>query len=127
MIQLADARGDSSAQKKYAIEFEAIVTQSYYGNMYNKYLIELYTGILNDPAKAEAIAAKELLNRSTPQTYAWYVWALCYNNKLAEAEKAYREHVSGQPLEGLELYWMGRRKFLIPSNSSKRLIKIAMI
>jgi hypothetical protein len=24
------------------------------------------------------------------------------------AEKAYREHVSGQPLEGLELYWMGK-------------------
>jgi hypothetical protein len=108
MIQLADARGDSVAQKKYAVEFEANVTQVAYGNMYSKYLIELYTGILNDPAKAEALAAKELLNRSTPQTYAWYVWVLYSNNKTEEAEKAYQARVSGQPLEGLELYWMGK-------------------
>jgi hypothetical protein len=108
MIQLAEAREDSVAEKKYATEFEAIVTQPAYGNMYNKYLIELYTGILNDPAKAETLAAKELLNRSTPQTWAWYVWALYSNNKPAEAEKTYQEHVSGKPLEGLELYWMGK-------------------
>lgn len=108
LVQLADARGDSAAQKRYATEFEAIVTQPVYGNMYNKYLIELYTGILNDPTKAETLAAKELLNRSTPQTYAWYVWALYSNNKSAEAEKTYQEHVSGKPLEGLELYWMGK-------------------
>lgn len=108
LTQLADARKDSVTQKKYAGEFESIVVKPVYGNMYNKYLIELYTGILNEPSKAETLAAKELLNRSTPQTYAWYVWTLYSNNKPAEAEKAYQEHVSGKPLEGLELYWMGK-------------------
>ena len=108
LVQLAEARGDSVLQMKYANEFAEIVTAPVYGNMYNKYLIEIYTGILNDPAKAEAIAAKELLNRSTPQTYAWYVWALYSNNKTADAEKAFQEYVSGKPLEGLELYWMGK-------------------
>jgi hypothetical protein len=39
--------------------------------MYHKYLVELYTGILNSPAKALAIAEKEIDNRATPQTYAW--------------------------------------------------------
>ncbi|MBK7306432.1 MAG: hypothetical protein IPI88_04925 [Chitinophagaceae bacterium] len=108
LAQLADARGDSAMQKKYASEFVGMATASVYGNMYNKYLLELYTGILNEPAKGEAIAARELLNRTTPQTYAWYVWALYSNNKTAEAEKIYRQHVSGKPLEGLELYWMGK-------------------
>ena len=108
LTQLADARGDSALQKKYASEFVAIATAPDYGNMYNKYVLELYTGILNEPAKAEAMAARELLNRTTPQTYAWYVWALYSNNKTAEAEKIYRQHVSGKPLEGLELYWMGK-------------------
>lgn len=108
MIQVADARGDSTMQKKYANEFVALVTVPAYGNMYNKYLLELYTGILNDPARAEALAARELLNRTTPQTYAWYVWALHNNNKTAAAEKIYQQHVSGRPLEGLELYWMGK-------------------
>lgn len=108
LVQLAEARGDSVLQMKYAGEFASIVSEPVYGNMYNKYLIELYTGILNDPAKAETIAAKELLNRFTPQTYAWYVWALYSNNNIAEAERAFQEHVSGKPLEGLELYWMGK-------------------
>ena len=105
---VADKRGDNTMQQKYANEFAAIVTTAAYGNMYNKYLLELYTGILNEPAKAVMIAEKELLNRTTPQTYAWYVWALYSNNKTAEAEKIYQQHVSGRPLEGLELYWMGK-------------------
>jgi hypothetical protein len=108
LTQLADAGGDRVLQKKYATEFISIVTAPVYGNMYNKYILELYTGILHEPAKAEAIAQRELLNRTTPQTYAWYVWALHGNNKTAEAEKVYQQHVSGKPLEGLELFWMGK-------------------
>lgn len=108
LVQLAAARKDSINEKRYAVEFENAVTAPIYGNMYSKYLLELYTGILNDPSKAEAIAAKELLNRATPQTYAWYVWALYRNNKMAEAEKIYQQQVSGKPLEGLELYWMAK-------------------
>jgi hypothetical protein len=76
--------------------------------MYNRYLIELYTGILHEPARAEAIAKSELQNRAMPQTYAWYAWALHCNNKTAEAQKIFESHVSGKPLEGLELYWMGK-------------------
>ncbi len=108
LMMVADERGDSIMQKKYAMEFEQAVTQPVYGNMYNKYLLELYTGILHDPAKAEATAIRDTANRATPQTYAWYVWALYCNNKPAEAEKVYQAHVSGKPLEGLELYWMGK-------------------
>ena len=108
LSQVAEARGDSALQKKYGEEFAMIVTAPVYGSMYNKYIIELYTGILNDPAKAEAIAKRELLNRATPQTYAWYVWALYMNNKTAESDKIYQKYVSGKPLEGLELYWMGK-------------------
>lgn len=106
--QVAEARKDTFSQIKYANEFVYIVTAPAYGNMYNKYVLELYTGILNEPVKAEAMAAGELLNRTTPQTYAWYVWALYNNNKKAEAEKIYQQYVSGKPLEGLELYWMGK-------------------
>ena len=106
--QVAEARKDTFSQIKYANEFVYIVTAPAYGNIYNKYVLELYTGILNEPVKAEAMAARELLNRTTPQTYTWYVWALYNNNKKAEAEKIYQQYVSGKPLEGLELYWMGK-------------------
>src|SRR5690348_15891527 len=95
-------------QKKYADEFIKAVSDSVYGNMYNKYLIDLYTGIANEPAKAELIAAKEINSRPTPQTYAWYVWTLFCNNKKDEAYKVFEENVSGKPLEGPDLYWMGK-------------------
>ena len=108
LVAVAQQRGDSILELKYAKAFEQIATDTLYGNMYNKYLVQLYTGILNNPAKAEAIAEKELLNRRTPQTYAWYVWALLNNNKKEEAYTAYEKYVSGKPLEGLELYWMGK-------------------
>lgn len=108
LTQMADGRGDLGLENKYAREFEAKATDSVYGPMYNKYMIELYTGILKDPAKAEIISKKELYNRATPQTYAWYVWSLFSNNKKQDAYTQFQQFVSGRPLEGLELYWMGK-------------------
>ena len=108
LISVAEQRGDSNLQLNYAKAFEQKVTDTLYGNMYNKYLVQLYTGILANPAKAEAIAKRELQNRNTPQTYAWCVWALLNNNKKDEAYTVYEKYVSGKPLEGLELYWMGK-------------------
>lgn len=108
LAQMAEAQGDSALELSYARRFEALVTDTVYGNMYNKYLIELYTGILNEPAKALALASREINGRATPQTYAWYAWCLVADNKKEEAYKVFEQFVSGKPLEGLELYWMGK-------------------
>jgi len=108
LYQMAQQRGDKALEKKYAEEFVAKATDTVYGRMYNKYVIEIYTGILNDHTKAEAIAKDELDNRATPQTYAWYVYSLFMNGKKDEAYKTFQLHVSGRPLEGLELYYMGK-------------------
>ena len=108
LTQVAEARKDEYEQKKWAQIFASNATNSVYGNMYNKYLIELYTGILHEPSKAEEISRKELENRSTPQTNAWYAWSLFSNNKKDEAYEQFQKNVSGKPLEGLELYWMGK-------------------
>lgn len=108
LIAVAEQRGDSALQKKYATDFEQKVSNISYGAMYNKYLLQLYTGILNNPAKAERIAFNELQNRNTPQTNAWYVYALLSNGKKDSAYQVYQKRVSGKPLEGLEMYWMGK-------------------
>ncbi len=108
LMAVAEYNKDSLAQLKYAKAFEQKVVNPLYGNMYNKYLIQLYTGILNDPSKAVTIAKSELLNRATPQTYAWYVWALINDHQQEEAFKVYEKNVAGKPLESLELYWMGK-------------------
>jgi tetratricopeptide (TPR) repeat protein len=108
LYQMAQGRGDKELEKKYAEQFISKATDTIYGKMYNKYVIEIYTGILHDPAKAETLAKNELNNRATPQTYAWYAYTLFENNKKDEAYKVFQQHVSGQPLEGLELYYVGK-------------------
>ena len=108
LAQVAEQRADSISEKKYADEFVHIVTDTVYGNMYNKYLIDLYSGFLHEPAKAVAIAERELTNRVSPQTYSWYVWSLYKNNQQQKALELYDKYVSGKPLEGLELYYMGK-------------------
>ena len=105
---MADSRGDTLLQKKYAEDFVRQASDTLYGNMYNKYLIEMYTGILKNPVKAEYLAKKELENRSTPQTRAWYAWTLFSNNKKEVAMDQFQRNISGKPLEGFELYWMGK-------------------
>jgi hypothetical protein len=105
---MAESRRDSAMERKYAGAFVLKASDSSYGNMYNKYLIELYTGILQNPVKAEDLAKRELENRSTPQTRAWYAWALFSNNKKQAALEQFQRNISGMPLEGLELYWMGK-------------------
>lgn len=108
LAQAAGIRGDTLRQREYARAFVQRVTAPVYGRMYNKYLIQLYTGILQQPELAEILAKDELVNRATPQTYAWYVWTLFANHKKEQAYEIYRQQVSGKPLEALELYWMGR-------------------
>ncbi|MEP7163652.1 MAG: hypothetical protein ABI741_03105 [Ferruginibacter sp.] len=108
LAQVAEQRGDSIAEKKYADEFVLAVSDTLYGNMYNKYLVDLYSNFLHEPAKAVSIAERELMNRLTPQTYSWYVWSLFKNGQPDKALQFYDKYVSGKPLEGLELYYMGK-------------------
>jgi hypothetical protein len=105
--QLAQSREDKRQEIWYAKQFTAAASRQVYGKMYSKYLIEIYSGVLKKPELAEKIARAELTNRLTPQTAAWYAWALFANRKPQQAEKIYKKYVSGKPLEGFELYYMG--------------------
>ena len=107
-ISQANELNDQALANKWAIAFTEQAMLPQYGNMYNKYLIQVYTSILNDPSKALILAQKEISNRNTPQTNAWLAWCLFLNGKKYEAYTVYRQSVSGRPLEGLELYWMGK-------------------
>lgn len=108
MIAVAQQRNNKKQELASATKFVNTVSDKRYGNMYNKYLIWVYTGSLHDPAKAISIAKSEIENRNTPQTQAWYAYVLFKNGRQQEAMKVFEKEVSGRPLEALELYWMGK-------------------
>jgi hypothetical protein len=108
LSQVEEARHDSAAEKKYALDFAARVADSGYGNMYNNYLLDLYTGILEDSARGEAIAENETRDRPAPQSFAGYAWALYKDNKEDRAMQVFDADVSGRPLGAIEWYWMGK-------------------
>jgi tetratricopeptide (TPR) repeat protein len=108
LAQLEEARGNIDLQKEYATAFANKVSDLRFERMYSKYLVDLYTGTLHNPAKAVELSFHEINNRLTPQTSAWYAWSLFCNNEKEKAWQVYEGYVSGRPLEGLELYYMGK-------------------
>ncbi|MCB0715129.1 MAG: HupE/UreJ family protein [Chitinophagaceae bacterium] len=108
IIAVAQERNNKKEEVDFATKFVNTVSDIRYGKMYNKYLIWVYTGILNNPQKAVSIAKSELQNRNTAQTQAWYAYALFKNGQKQEAMNVFEQSVSGKPLEALELYWMGK-------------------
>jgi Tfp pilus assembly protein PilF len=106
--QVAEQRGDTILQLKYAKAFVREAERPVYGKMYGKYLIDLYTGILNDPLHAVKLAEEETVSRPAPQMFAWLAWSLYCSGQKERAYKTFTTYVSNKPLEGLELYYMGR-------------------
>ncbi len=74
LAEIADYEGDGELKQKYIQQFLSQVSQPGYGDMYNKYLTLLYTDEVKDYDKAMQLAAREVANRPTPETYNWLAW-----------------------------------------------------
>lgn len=99
LAEIEEWEDNTAISESYNRKFLQEVLQPGYGDMYNKYLIHLYTEQLKDYDKALQLAKKEVNNRPTPETYDWLAWV--YYNK-GEKEKAYaivNTHVYGQTFE----------------------------
>lgn len=108
LVAVAQQEMNKNLELLYAKKLVQAVSNVHFGNMYNKYLLQVYTGVLPDAEKAMNITTAELNFRNTPQTQAWYAWALYNQGNKQGALKLFREKISGHPLEALEQYWMGK-------------------
>lgn len=108
LSQLEGYRGNMKKQQEYSEIFIKETSDPAYGKMYNKYLIDLYTSVVQDAVKAVKLAQQEIDDRPTPQSFAWYAWSLYCNKEFEKAFKIYKGYVSGKPLEAQELYYMGK-------------------
>ncbi len=100
LAEISDYKGDIKAKNDYLNIFLAkIESNKRYGNMYNKYLVDLYLNDKLDIAKGLSIAEHEMGNRKTPETYSWLALADYKANKINEATDIVNKYVLNKTFE----------------------------
>ncbi len=74
LAEIEEWEGNMQKKKEYIDRFIAEVVRPEYGDMYNKYLIGIYTTRAGEVEKALILAQKEVANRATPETMDWLAW-----------------------------------------------------
>ena len=110
--------GNESAAKEAENKFLNEVSTTYYGAMYNAYLIELYAE--KDAKKALELAEKEVNNRNTPLMNAYLAYAQL-NNKFKEiALQTIESQVMGRTFEPKAMYYAA---LVYKANDQKEKVK----
>ncbi len=105
LAEISEWKKDEKAKKEYLNMFlTKIESNKNYGNMYNKYLVDIYLNDKIDVAKALLIAESEMNNRKTPETYSWLALANYKANKIGEATEIINKHVLNKTFEPAALY-----------------------
>jgi tetratricopeptide (TPR) repeat protein len=99
LAEIAEWEGDMEMKKQRISDFLTEVEKPVYGNMYNKYLITIYTEELKNFDKAMAIAEKEVSSRPTPETYNWLAWVYYQKGDVHKAYDLMEKFVLGKTSE----------------------------
>jgi tetratricopeptide (TPR) repeat protein len=100
--QMAEFDGDTSEANKEYEKFIKATENPDYGGMYNAYLIDLYAD--REPQEALKLAAREITNRATPETYQLLAYAQLKAGDKEAALKTIAEYVEGKTSEPKALF-----------------------
>lgn len=100
--EMAEYEGNTSEAKKQYDMFLKAAENADYGDMYNTYLITLYAE--TNPDKALALAAMEITNRATPETYQLLAYSQLKAGDKEAALKTIEEYVIGKTSEPKALF-----------------------
>ncbi len=100
--EMAEFDGNTAEAKKQYDMFLSATDNPSYGGMYNTYLINLYAD--TDPEKALKLAAKEITNRATPETYQLLAYSQLKSGDKESALKTIEEYVEGKTSEPKALF-----------------------
>lgn len=118
LAEIAGYEQNQVEKNRYIQQFMRSISQS--GDMYNKYLIELYASELNRKDKALVIAKKEIESRPTPETFSWLAWVYYKNGDFKKANAIYKTYVSGRTFEPESLY---QGAFILAANGKQEKAK----
>lgn len=107
LAKIAAYENDKIAEEKLLNHFIAAVSDSRYGDMYNKYVFYLATDKMKDPDKALKIAEREVNNRPTAQSFDLLAWAYYNEGNEKKALQIAKDHVEKRSFEPDALYHLG--------------------
>jgi len=107
LAEISAYENDISAAENLKARFISTVSDSRYGDMYNKYIFYLMMDESKDLTKALQIAQREVNNRSTPESYDLLAWAYYNIGRKEEAFKIAKNFVEDRNYEPDALYHLG--------------------
>ena len=118
LAEIAEWEKNKPVKDNYINKFLSTVENPAYGNMYNKYLITIYTTDKNDLNKALAIAEKEVNSRPTPETFDWLAWVYYKKGDIAKAYELINKNVIGKTFEPNSLL---RTAYILRSHGDRQM------
>jgi tetratricopeptide (TPR) repeat protein len=100
--ELYEFEGNITKAKSSRNNFIKLVKDGNYGEMYNTYLIEIYSE--TEPLKALKTAKREVQNRATPMSYHLLALAQLKNGMTKEALRTIELYVEGKTFEPKALF-----------------------
>jgi tetratricopeptide (TPR) repeat protein len=100
--ELYEFEGNLTNAKSSRINFIKLVKDGKYREMYNTYLIEIYSEA--EPVKALKLAEREVQNRATPESYHLLALAQLKNGMTKEALRTIELYVEGKTHEPMALF-----------------------
>ncbi len=116
LAEIEEWEGKNDMKKEYIRKFIRQAENRAYGNMYNKYLIQLYTEEEVNLEKALLLAEKEIALRATPETYEWLAWVYFNRGQKDQAFSVANNYVYKRNFEPGALFHTG----LIFSGAGKK-------
>lgn len=125
LAEIAAYERDQITDKVYTQDFYAEVSKPAYGEMYNKYILEIDIAEQRFD-KALALASKEVEQRATPQTYDLLAWTYFKSGNATEALKIAQAHVEQKTFEPDASYHLGVIYKQVDSEKSDYYLKDAL-
>lgn len=102
--EIADYMGFDAISEKALTNYKLEMTNTSYGDMYNKYNVLFFADDKEHLPEAIAIAKIEVANRPTPQSYDLLAWAYYKNENLDKALNIIDKHIIDKTYEPETLY-----------------------
>ena len=104
LAEIASYEGNEELAARHLRNYNLLLEDQDYGEMYNAYNIDLLAEDEATAPKALAIAQREIENRATPQTYDLLAWAYLKNGDAKKALEISSKYVVEKTFEPVAMY-----------------------